>query len=77
MKLNNDTIREKIRNKDFDNIENWDVSGVTDMSGLFNYMKDFDLNINNWNVSNVTAMRFMFHHCNKFNQDIGNWILEI
>jgi hypothetical protein len=29
--MNNETIREKIKNNDFSDIENWDTSGVTSM----------------------------------------------
>jgi surface protein len=49
-----------------------DVSRVTDMSKLFEYMKQFNLNISNWDVSSVTDMQFMFSYTN-FNQDIGSW----
>jgi hypothetical protein len=33
--MNNETIREKIKNNDFVDIENWDTSGVTNMCQLF------------------------------------------
>jgi hypothetical protein len=34
-KMNNKTLRERLRSKDFKDIENWDVSNVTNMNGLF------------------------------------------
>lgn len=53
-------------------IDEWDVSQVTNMSGLFND-RDFDEDINNWDVSNVTDMSSMFANADEFNQPIGDW----
>ena len=36
------------------NISNWNVSKVTDMSYMFGGAKAFNQPLNNWNVSNVT-----------------------
>ena len=47
-------------------LSHWDVSHLTDLSGLFRpFGKTFisQLNLNNWNTSNVTDMRDMFHGC--------------
>ena len=52
-------------------IGNWDVSNVTDMSGMFPC--SFNQPIGNWDVSNVTDMSGMFSSCRNFNQPIGNW----
>ena len=41
-------------------IAGWDVSGITDMSGLFYYSSDFNADISNWNTSGVTTMGGMF-----------------
>ncbi len=41
-------------------IQEWDVSKVTNMKGLFLRMKYFNDDINNWNVSNVTNMQDIF-----------------
>ena len=38
----------------------WDVSAITDMSGLFDDMQNFDADISNWHTSGVTSMYQMF-----------------
>ena len=41
-------------------IANWDVSAITDMSGLFYDLQNFNADISNWDTSSVTTMRYMF-----------------
>ena len=41
-------------------IADWDVSAVTDMSGLFNNLRNFNADVSSWNTSSVTTMRGMF-----------------
>ena len=41
-------------------IANWDVSAVSDMSGLFSY-SNFNADISNWDTSGVTDMSYMFY----------------
>ena len=48
-----------------------DVSQITDMSGLFKY-SNFNGDISQWNVSNVENMHAMFFG-SKFNGDISQW----
>ncbi len=55
------------------NIENWDVSNVTNMSSVFNFMQGFNQDISGWDVSNVTNMSQMFRILRNFNQDISGW----
>ena len=48
-----------------------DVSLITDMSGLFSDLR-FNGDISKWNVSNVKDMYSMFLN-SKFNGDISDW----
>ena len=41
-------------------INNWDVSGITDMSYLFYDLDNFNADISSWNTSGVTSMSSMF-----------------
>ena len=50
-----------------------DVSAITDMFELFAYNSDFNGDISSWNVSNVTNMNAMFLGCYRFNQDLSKW----
>ena len=50
-----------------------DLSNVTDMSGMFNTIKNINQDIRNWDVSNVTNMGGMFSDAISFNQDLSNW----
>ena len=44
-------------------ISNWDVSNVTDMSYMFCNCKVFNQDISKWDVSNVKNSNFAFSHC--------------
>jgi surface protein len=41
-------------------IADWDVSGITDMSRLFDSLSNFDADISSWDTSSVTCMNYMF-----------------
>lgn len=55
------------------NINNWDVSNVTDMQGIFSDTTNFNQPLNNWNTSNVNNLRNAFGGAIAFNQNINNW----
>ena len=45
----------------YDGIETWDVSNVTNMSGMFEY-SNYNGNISDWDVSSVETMYGIFSH---------------
>ena len=46
---------------------------MTDMSGIFSGVSEFNQNIGSWDMSNVTSMQSMFYGASAFNQNIGSW----
>jgi surface protein len=54
-------------------IGTWDVSQVTNMSGMFNDCTNFNQPLDSWDVSNVTDMSRMFNDCTSFNQPLDSW----
>jgi surface protein len=54
------------------NLNNWDVSSVTNTSQMF---RNTSINspLDNWDVSNVTNMSTMFNGVSTFNQDLSGW----
>ena len=54
-------------------IDRWNVTQVTDLSGIFANATSFNDDISNWNVSNVTNMTSLFENASSFNADISNW----
>ena len=42
-------------------IADWDVTAITDMSGLFAGLQNINADISNWNTSSVTDMTRMFN----------------
>ena len=57
-------------------IGSWDVSLITDMSGLFSGRAKFNADISKWNVSLVTNMSGMFRGAISFCCNIGGWIVS-
>ena len=50
-----------------------DLSGVTDMSFMFESATSFNQNIGSWDVSNVANMSGIFWYATSFNQNINDW----
>ena len=50
----------------YGNISNWNTSKVTDMSGLFQDLTNFNSDIKKWDTGNVIDMSSMFSRCNFF-----------
>ena len=57
----------------FGPINNWDTTGVTDMTDLFSGKTGFNEDISGWDVTNVTSMKNMFYNARLFNQNLNNW----
>ena len=57
-------------------IGSWDVSLITDMSGLFSGRAKFNADISKWNVSLVINMSGMFRGAISFCCNIGGWIVS-
>ena len=64
-------------------IDEWNVSNVTNMEGMFYYCEHFmehtafhyavNCDLSHWDVSNVTNMKEMFICCSRFKHSISNW----
>ena len=57
-------------------IVDWNVSGVTDLSHLFENKEKFTSDLSNWKTQNVIKMENMFHECKKFNSDLSKWVTK-
>lgn len=55
------------------NWENWEVSTITNMSGMFYEAANFNGAISGWNTANVTDLSWMFSGASLFNADISGW----
>jgi surface protein len=59
-----------------EDIGNWNVSKVTDMSGMFKNTKLFNQDISSWDVGEVNNMSSMFEGAKRFNNrnnSLNNW----
>jgi hypothetical protein len=79
--FDNDTLREAVQlwfrrrahaMQRYGDINDWDVSRVTNMCDLFRNSK-FNDRIDRWDVRNVTSMEGMFTNATDFNQPLDTW----
>ena len=69
-----DIIEQRIKQEGNEvNLNDIDISNITDMSNLFKNLFSFNGDISNWDVSNVENMSNIFFGCKKFNKDISKW----
>ena len=54
-------------------VSEWDVSSVTNMSHMFFRALSFNQDVSKWDVSNVTDMSDMFYQASSFDQDFSGW----
>ena len=64
------------QNMAYDADDTPDLSGVTDMGGMFHDARAFNGDISGWDVSAVTDMSDMFRDARAFNKDISGWTVS-
>ena len=55
------------------NLNDWDVSNVTNMQYMFSQATSFNGDLSSWDVSNATDMSVMFNGASSFNGDLSSW----
>ena len=55
-------------------LQNWDVSRVSSMFGLFYRAKAFNNDLSTWKTTNVKSINDMFSGASAFNGDISTWV---
>lgn len=55
------------------NLNAWNISTITNLSGMFQECTNFNQALSQWNTANVTNMSSMFESALFFNQNIGSW----
>lgn len=55
------------------NYTQWNTSGITDMSEMFNGCSLFNGDITAWDTSSVTSLLNTFFGCTIFNQNVNTW----
>lgn len=58
---------------DITGLKNLDVSEVKNMSYMFSYLENTQLDIDDWNVSNVEDMKYMFYGAKMAEPDVSKW----
>ena len=66
-------LEERLTKDENANLNDIDVSEITDMSYLFFKLHPHNIDISEWDVSNVEDMHDMFYGCNDFNADLSSW----
>ena len=51
----------------------WNVSSITNLTGMFDGATSFNQDLSSWDVSNVTSMGGVFSGASSFNGDISSW----
>lgn len=69
-----DLIKELLEERGPDaDLNDIDISKITDMAGLFMNLDPHNIDISKWDVSNVENMRYVFYNCKNFNCDLDEW----
>ena len=62
-------LHERLKEDKNVNLNDIDVSKITDMSELFGRLDPYNIDISDWDVSNVKNMEKMFYCCENFDCD--------
>lgn len=57
-------------------IRDWDVSNVINMSHMFAGASSFNQDIGNWKLDQMKIMDNMFNGASSFNQDLSAWCVD-
>ena len=57
----------------YGNIEDWNMSQVTNLAYVFSDFDNFNANISSWDVSNVNTLKYTFYNAYNFNSNISNF----
>jgi len=68
-----DIIEKRLKKDKNADLNDIDVSDITDMYNLFGGLDPHNIDISEWNVSKVENMGFMFIGCTNFNSDLSKW----
>jgi len=66
-------LKERLEDDKNANLNDIDVSKITDMTDLFMDLDPYNIDISKWDVSNVENMNSMFFKCANFNCDLSKW----
>merc|ERR1719491_2769667 len=66
-------INENSALSQYGEIDDWDVSQISNMNRLFYNKQLFNEDLSRWNVAAVTDMGFMFSNARAFNSNISDW----
>ena len=66
-------LKERLAKDKNANLNDIDVSKITNMSRLFQDLDPHNINISDWDVSNVENMYCMFSWCGNFDSDLSDW----
>jgi surface protein len=58
------------------NINNWDVSNITNIGQIFRAAYVFNQDISSWDTSSITTYFYAFFSARAFNQNLSNWTLN-
>ncbi|CAE7262880.1 unnamed protein product [Symbiodinium sp. CCMP2456] len=68
----NVSARTELTNE-FGNISEWDISAMSNMSGVFAGLESFNEDLTAWQTSQVTDMSFLFAGASSFNRSLSSW----